>query len=318
MSDLYLRQVGLVVLSGSKGLDLSQFRIVFRIQAADAEAPSTAHIKIYNLATSTAQSIQKEYQAVTLQAGYRNGPYGVIFSGTIKQVKRGKEIGGGGSVDSYVELLCADGDPAYNFGVLNKTLAAGSTPTQRAQVIQSGLAANGVSQANLTQLSSSTAPTGGILPRGKVLFGMARDHLDDVAASTNTTWSIQNGVLTFISLTGYLPGEAVQLNARTGLVGTPEATDQGIRVRALLNPFIKVGQRVEINNADINQTTITQQGFPRYSDINFVADVTADGFYRVLVHEFDGDSRGQPWYSELICLSVDGSAPVNTAVQAYG
>ncbi len=318
MSDLYNRKIGLAVIAGQKALDLSQMRITFRIQAADVEAPGTAIIRVYNLADKTAKSIQNEYTAVTLQAGYQSGPYGVIFQGSIKQVKRGRELAGGGVVDSYVELLCADGDPAYNFGVINTTVAAGSSPTQRAAAVATTLKAKGVSQAKLDQLTASTSPTGGILPRGKVLFGMARDHLDDVAASTNTTWSIQNGVLTFASMTGYLPGQAVVLNARTGLIAVPEATDQGIRVRCLLNPFIQVGQRVQIDNKSINQTTIKQQGFPRYSDINFTADVTADGFYRVLVREFVGDTRGNDWHADLICLSVDGSAPVNTSVKAYG
>jgi hypothetical protein len=318
MSDLYLRKVGLAVIAGQKALDLSQMRITFRIQAADVEAPGTAHIRVYNLADHTAQSVQKEYQTVTLQAGYKDGPYGVIFQGTIKQVKRGREMGGGGVVDSYVELLCADGDLAYNFGVVNATIAAGSTPTQRAQAVARHFSKYGVNQAKLDHLSSSTSSSGGILPRGKVFFGMGRDYLDDVAASTATTWSIQNGVLTFTSMTGYQPGEAVVLTSRTGLVGVPEATDQGIRVRCLLNPFIQVGRRVQIDNKSINRITIKQQGFPRYSDVNFTADVSADGYYRVLVREFVGDSRGHDWFADLICLSVDGSAAVNQSVKAYG
>lgn len=45
------------------------------------------------------------------------------------------------------------------------------------------------------------------------MFGIASAHLNDVAATTNTSWFIENGVLKFVSNTGFLPGEAIVLNS---------------------------------------------------------------------------------------------------------
>ena len=39
------------------------------------------------------------------------------------------------------------------------------------------------------------------------------------------------------------------------------------------------------------------------------AAVAADGLYRVLVVEYQGDTAGNDWYADLTCLAADGSAP---------
>jgi hypothetical protein len=106
---------------------------------------------------------------------------------------------------------------------------------------------------------------------------MARERLDDVADTSNTSWSIQNGQLVLIEETGYLSDEALVINAGTGMIGVPETTQAGIEVTVLLNPLIKIGTRVQLDNASINQLTIREQGFPRYSDLSFPANIANDG-----------------------------------------
>lgn len=332
----YLRKIGLVVSDASgNGLDLSQMRIRFHVEGMDRTHPKTAIIRVYNLAASTQNTIKAEFTRVVLQAGYINGAYGIIFSGTICRTKTGRES----AVDTFIEIQAADGDLAHNFAFVNKTIAAGATLTQQAQPAIDAMKATGdVTQADTTALTAAqqagTAPTGGIMPRGQVLFGLAKDCLDDVAASTNTSWYIENGVLTFVSNTGYTAGEAVVLNSQTGMVGIPEATDNGIEVSALLNPNIKIGTRMQINNAAVNaangnavlgnnavtstQVDVVGGNFPTYGDTTQFASVTNDGFYRVLVVTHLGDSRGNDWYTKMICLAIDASAAPGSSVLAYG
>jgi hypothetical protein len=309
---LYDRKIGLTVLAasqrpgaipqGTKGLDLSDMRIVFRVSAPDVKFPPTAQIRIYNLSNTTAKQIQNEFQFVILQAGYQSGPYGVIFQGQIKQVKKGRES----AIDSYVDIYASDLDLLYNFGLINKNSAGNTDFQQQLQSLNNDVQKFGASinQDDINGLGG----LGGILPRGKVQFGLFRDEASKIADSTNTVWSIQNGQIRFTKKrTGSSSGEAVVLNARTGLVMVPEATENGIEAVCLINPNIKAGTKVQINNADINSTRIVQQGFPSYTEMNFVASVTDDGFYQVLVVEHEGDSRGNPWYSRLTCLAIDNS-----------
>lgn len=304
--DQFGRKAQLFLGNATQAIDVSNLRFRFEVRGADTESPNTAVIRIYNLSKQSITAILAEYLTVVLQAGYEEGNFGIIFAGTVKQYRRGKES----NIDSYLEVLAADGDTAYNYGFSNTTIQAGSTNASR--LSQYGQAMGLPVDPSATQYMEAT---GGILPRGKVLFGLARDGVRDLAQGNGARWSIQNGVVTLIPLTGYLPGTAVIVNSATGMVGVPEATDNGINVRTLLNPLIKIGTRIQINNNDITQTTIKEQFFPSYKDINYVADVTNDGLYRVMVAEHIGDTRGQEFYTDLVCLAVD---PSSETVSAYG
>jgi hypothetical protein len=291
-------------------LDLSQLHFRFQIRAPEVETPNTATIRIYNPADTTAQLIQQEFSSVILQAGYQGGQqYGQIFKGDIKWVKVGRES----NVTKYVEIDAADGDLAYLTSVVNTTLAAGAaSPVQQANAVAASMSSANVTQGDTTPLTNGT---GGIIARGKVLFGLARAYARQVAGNTGCVWSIQNGVLTWSPQTGYAPNEAVVLTARTGLIGMPEQTQNGIKIRCLLNPNIVVGGLVKIDNASINSTTVLSQGYPSYNNIALFADQSADGTYKVIVHEMVGDTRGEEWYSDLICLAVDTSASSGNQVK---
>lgn len=299
MAQQWMRKASLVLVSGSAALDLSELRFTFKTSAADTESPNSIAIRAYNLSDETVRTIRGEFSRVVLQAGYE-GNFGVIFDGTIKQFRVGKET----ATTSYLDILAADGDIGYNFGVVNKTLAAGSSPAERASATISAMAPHGVSAGYIPN------SPGGILPRGKVLFGMARDYMHTLAASGGSTWSIQNGKVNVVPLDGYLPGQAVVLTSSTGLVGIPEQTADGLKVRCLLNPRIVPGCLIQIDNKSVNQTLQSNpNGAPvpynKWAGLQLLASITADGYYRVYVAEHDGDTRGTQWYSDLVCLSVN-------------
>jgi len=312
MSDQYIRKVGLFLSSSSgKVLDLSDFEIIFQVSQADTTTPNVGKIRVINLSQSTIKQVKQEFQTVRLQAGYEGGSYGTIFSGDISQFRSGRVD----NKDSFLDIMAGDGDKAFQFAVVNKSLAAGSTQQDRANAVAESFAQYGV---KYDSNGSPVPGTGGVLPRGKVLFGLGKDQMNPIASTSDSTWSFQDGQLVLIPLTGYANGEIVILNSATGMIGVPEATENGIEIECLLNPRIKVGTRVQINNSDINQTQINKQGFPRYTDISFVANTSNDGVYRVLVVEHHGDIRGSAWTSSLICLAVNQSSPQDKSVLPYG
>jgi hypothetical protein len=313
MADQFIRKATLIVSAGTSGLDLSQFRFRFETKQADQQAPNTLRVRIYNLAETTIRQIQAEFTTITLQAGYENGNFGIVFQGTIKQYFRGRER----NIDSFLEVLAADGDEFYNFAVVSQSLAAGQTPQQ----ILNAIFAAGPTSPGLPFATDVNGLVGGVpaqaLARGKVLFGMARDYARDWATKYGYRWNVQNGQVTVTPITGYRPGEAVVLSATTGLIGIPEATNDGVQARALLNPLIRVGGLVQIAQSDINTLTVEQLGLT-WTGLPSAAITTEAGFYRVLVAEFSGDSRGLEWYVDLTCLAVDVSAQQNSSVKAFG
>lgn len=290
-----------------QGLDLSDMHFTFRVMASDVETPNTAVIRVFNLSQNTEKQALQEYDSVVLQAGYESN-LGAIFKGTIKQFHRGRER----NTDSYLDILAADGDIPYNFATINQTLTAGATQQQQLEAL---VEAMGIP----VDHNASGYLLGGIQnPRGKTLFGLARTYMRDLARTNGVRWSIQQGVLTLIPLTGYLPGTAVQINSVTGMIGIPEATDDGIKITTLLNPTIRVGGQVQVNEGVINQTIIRDRFFPGYQSQTFVADTSRDGFYRVLVIEHEGDTRGQAWYTHLTCLTLDPTVQPIKSVKAFG
>jgi hypothetical protein len=200
----YLRRVKLTVSGAGGGMDLSNMRIRFHVRQNDEESPNNANIRIYNLSKSTTDQIVEEFREVVLEAGYEFNQ-GVIFKGTLKWVRIGREPN---NVDTYLDLLCADGDVPYNQAFISKSMLAGTTAKERIDEITKSMQEKGLGTSPTVVMKETT---GGILPRGKVLFGMPRVNLRREAEAANSTWSIQNNELVFLPKDEYLPGEAVVL-----------------------------------------------------------------------------------------------------------
>lgn len=304
MSELqYLRRVDLIVSGASgDGLNLSGMRITFKTKKSDAQTPNTAEIRIYNLAPSTAKQIRDEFTQITLQAGYEAN-FGIIFTGNIKQVRFGRENG----TDTFIDIAAGDGDDAYNFSVINTTLAAGATQTDQINAAGKALERRGVGVGFLAE----TPPEA--LPRGKAMYGMARDYLRQSSEASEATWSIQDGKLQLVARTGTLPDQAILLNSKSGLIGTPEQTNDGISVRTLLNPLMKIGGQVKIDEDDVAEAKLPNT--EGSASPNKPASIASDGIYRILTIENSGDTRGNDWYTDIVCLAVDDTAPEGEQVK---
>jgi hypothetical protein len=307
MDKQYLRYCNLIV-SGDAGdgLDLSKLTINFAIKKTDGQTPNTAVIKVYNLNADTQARIQKEFTRVTIQAGYQSN-YGIVFDGSVKQYSTGTENG----VDTFLAISAADGDEAYNFAVVNATIAAGAK--QRDQI---KLAADTMRGLGVSTGFEADETDGDELPRGKVMYGMARDYIKQSSQTSGCTWSIQDGKIQVIPLRGVLPNTAVELNSRSGLIGTPEQTSDGIKFRCLINPQIIVGGAVHIKREDIAvkliETTPEKQPDAKKKIDNHVS---GSGFYRVLTLSIAGNTRGNDWYMDGVGLAMDSSGTKTEKVQ---
>ncbi len=314
-SEQYLRVCSLIV-SGNNldGLDLSQLRIKFSVKRSDTATPNTADIRVYNLEEQTALRIRKEFTKVILQAGYQ-GNFGVIFSGNIKQVIIGRE----NATDTFIDIIAGDGDRAYNFAVVNSTISKGATLSDQVAVASKSMAEKGVTSGHISILPGEK------LPRGKSFFGNAKNILRDVALTSKSSWSIQNEKITFVANKAYLPGEQVVITATTGMVGTPQQTNDGVNVKTLLNPKIQVSGRIYLDNSTIlaQKLNLDQiaaaKGNTQAINGLLPRNLNADGSYYVLVMEYQGDTRGIEWYCNLVCLNIDVSAnPLNSVSVGAG
>lgn len=313
----YGRVCSLIVhgIGEQNGLDLSELRIKFSVKRSDTMTPNVADIRVYNVEESTAKQIFDKFNPTPtnpnrgktiLQAGYE-GNFGVIFQGNIKQIILGRES----ATDTFVDIIAGDGDRAYNFAVVNQTLAAGCTQLDQVMAAINPMNSKGVSAGHLGDMPTEK------LPRGKVMWGNTRNYLRNVAQTTKKSFSIQDEKVTFVGLKTFLPGEMVVLTAKTGMIGTPQQTNEGINVKCLLNPLLRISTRVKLDNASIARYKINLS-VPN-SPANIPAPLTADGVYYTLVVEHSGDTRGIEWYSTLICLNMDVTTnPINSVQVGYG
>ena len=95
------------------------------------------------------------------------------------------------------------------------------------------------------------------------------------------------------------------LNSRTGLVGMPAQTFNGIEARCLLNPEIKPSTLIQIDESSIQRQAIS----PNYSAgaRNFnMPSIDADGIYKIYEVTHHGDTRGTDWYTDMIGIAKSG------------
>ena len=341
MSNQFIRKVSLLVRTDADSfLDLSEFRIKFQSSNTDYENPNNLTVRIYNLSDETINKIKtaisksslewqrivtaqqqpnssqsinpNTYYDIVINAGYVNGNYGVIFQGNVKQFKNGRE----NNKDNYLDIYAADGDFGFINGVINTTLAAGTTVAQQAQKL-----ADSMPGVDIDGYSSAPAIDQQHTPslRGKTLAGMSRFYLRNLASRLNTSWSIENGKILMIPIKSYRIGEAVIINVNTGLIGLPEQTDNGINLTILLNSALRIGGLIKLNNAEIPELSQSNPNqplkFDSLSQVQANSLISKDGIYRVYGIEHVGDTRGQEWYSNVTCLAVDTSAKTTESVK---
>ncbi len=284
------------------GIDFAEFRCVFTVLRGDYQTPNTCDVRIYNLSTSTTNLIKgQEFTRLSIAAGYP-GNSAQIFTGSITQVRSGRQD----QKDSWVDITAADGDKAYNFAYVAQPVPAGSQPGTVADLLL------GAMQRVDPTVTGATQPTwdkNGYI-RGRVLNGPVRHEARQFARTKQCAWSLQDNALTWIPLGAYIPsGEVPVISPTTGLIGVPEQTTQGLRVRTLLNPVFKIGTRIKLDSNAINQYrySTSPADLANNQATKLQISTAADGIYYVMVANHHGDSRGNDWYTDLMCLAVNAT-----------
>lgn len=302
MTTNWMRKCSLIVANDAgEGLELSGLKISFNISRPDISYPATAMFKIYNLSRNTNSRIrQNEFTQIKFVAGYQDN-FGLIFSGQIQYSYSGRE----NPTDTYVVIQAADSDQAHNFSVMNTTLAAGYTQQDVHAALMKPIGVYDIVAGAVPEFATTKAP------RGKPMFGMHRDEVSNLAAQCKATWRYENGRLQMVPENAYL-ADAIVLNAQTGLIGMPEQTiNGGINVKCLINPNIQLDTLIRLDNKSINQVGLSNQeiatGSTAGASLQQPAVLDMDGDYIVKNIAYYGDTRGNAWYQDMICIAKGGA-----------
>jgi hypothetical protein len=310
---LWLRRWSLTIgdVTGAKALDLSWLAFTFSVKQQQLASPWSATITVYNVSNDLLNSVdtQKEYTNVRLEAGYWSGQYGVLFEGPIVYYRSGRKD----ATDTFIEIYAAVADMAFSQAIINSWLPAGHVKQDvlNAAIASFGPYGMGIVAGQITQLSQQQAT------RGRTLFGMTASILRDIARSEDAQWFIdQDKKLHLLR-----QDEAISLadttvpilNSRTGMIGVPEQTLGGaVNVRCLLNPAIRPGKKIQLNQADVVHYTAINPDAAMNAQLAFDLSKTqneqarhADGFYTVGAVEHTGESRGNTWYTNIVTVSFN-------------
>lgn len=319
-----------------KGISLSDFKVTFTIDWFNSMWPRVATLKIYNLNRDTMSRITgSEFSRITIIAGYdglappvsesqvgqvtdvspdqagqtRGQNFGEIFNGEIRFTITGRD----NPTDIFTLIQSIDGHQAFNEAVSSGSLSAGYKLSDVHTVLMRDFSPFGITQGVTGEFPDR------VMPRGRVFYGMTRDYMSNLAAQCNANWQFVDGQAQMVPEDKYLH-EAIVLNSNTGLIGMPQQTmGAGVNVRCLINPNIRVNGLIQLDQASVYRTQLPNDEIQRSqaritessndgnlslgSTIAQPASVATDGVYIVQSISYTGDTRGNPWYMDLMCMA---------------
>lgn len=296
-------------------LDLSDMRIVFRVNQATTDNAQFAEIYVYNLSEDTMNTLEGEAvvtagQKVILEAGYGDD-MGIIFKGDVFQVRRGRES----QTDTWFCMLAQAGNKALSTAVVKQEFAAGTTPVQQRDFLKEQFKKCGVEAGYMCDVSKDQG-----LPRSKSVMMALMDFLRQFCKDNNTEAFIEDDTLSMIPRGGNNGEPAFVLNTRTGLVGMPQLTTDGLNVTCLLNPRLKHGGQIEVDQNSIQTQSYDVTYGGQYIDQTQKSLQTAggkQGRYNIVSVSHAGDTRGNDWYTQLIAVGVGAQVQISgTSIKA--
>ncbi|MCA0345318.1 MAG: hypothetical protein LCH99_37210 [Proteobacteria bacterium] len=309
----YLRKVratfngGLTINPG--GVQEQQLKVSFDIVKDVSSSANTATIELWNLSESHRNSVGKELDEITLEAGYmppagmsgpgaldfrRNesgifvldqgqvstgsgGNVGVLFKGAIRDVEHKRQ-----GANIVTRISCGDGDKAIRKAKLSKSYPKGTPVKDVVEDLYKELEKEGVKRGEWKFPDDMKQE----FKRPYATCARCYRELDTIGRGHGFYWNLQNQTMEIIPGDGYV-GQVVLIAPETGMIDTPAITDNGVRVSCLLNPEIRPNRRVQVRSG--------------------IIDMNADGgMYRVSQASYRGDNFGGDFSVEVVGESVKG------------
>ena len=269
MAQRFLRSIRIIVGDGNEALKIENLFISFNIRREGSKTPAEGKIEIYNLNESNETRIRERGKRLQLFAGY-GSDLNLIADGDVRRVERMRQrldrvtrIQFGGNVTRRTQNIF---NPMYE----NKV------PIR--QIVTDAVAAMGLDLGPLDAIPDEEYPEVFTWERG------AESALRLILLPHKIEHYEENGVIRF-SVQGKSQDDrdAIVISEKTGMIGTPTTTDDGMRVRTLLDPRLLIDSRVRIESASLENERAEEQ----------------KGVYKVSVVEHMGDNREGDFFTDI-------------------
>lgn len=324
MSKNWMRHFELLLLDkDGKGIKFSDLKVTFQIQKMPATIFNgfVGNFKVYNLSKKTQDRILKgEFTRIQVIAGYDGNPdvsgnypdrnVGLIFNGDVRFTISGRD----NPTDTWTLLQCIDAWEGHLKASVKTTVAAGWKYDQLFSLGMESYKPYGITTGTIPEFPATE------FPRGRVLYQNSSELMNSIARQCNGNWWYENNQVNIVPDDKYIE-EAIVLNSQTGLIGMPQQTmGAGVNVRCLINPNIKLGGLIRLDQASVYRAALSNEQIGQSpgalkesaTDGNIYVDgipggqlaaINTDGDYIVGSIDYTGDTRGQAWYMDLLCLA---------------
>jgi hypothetical protein len=256
-SELYLRKVYIEIVPRVGSVKrIDGLRIQFEIEKNSESTPNPAVIKIYNVSAITRGMFEDKGTKIRLFAGYlglspeaiagtgigSSSTVSLLYVGDIDKVSNKLS-----APDIITEIELKDGGNVYRNARLEKGYPRNVSVDQVVTEISKKLGLPISNKEGIPQKNYS---------KGLTLSGLVKDHLDMLGKTHGFDWSIQDETLQFTPKDKATRADAILLNPKTGLIGSPSRTDKGVEFQSLLQPSLLPGRRVVVESKFLKGTFV--------------------------------------------------------------
>lgn len=323
---------GTAIVISSDAFEPEALRVTFEVQQYAFASMWQAELVIYNAngpitsgpskGVNLYQAVIQEGDVITIAAGYQaDYPYPqtppIIFSGPIFYTIQDRVD----VVDQRLIIHCLINRALTTQNFLNATLPATSTQFTQAQFI----ASNAVTKIPLNtqqiqnSINSATPQRAAQqLPRGKSYFGTPHTYLNALAEQNGLLSWIDGHTFNMASLqfpVGNVVSSYGPLNLLGGpsandhglklsLIGQPQQTQLGVNMRVLLDPTVQVFAPLIQVGLDLQYVRQAPIPYAPTGNMNSLI-LPLKSQYVVVGVTIRGDTRGNPWYTDIIgCTNI--------------
>lgn len=265
---------GSFTVNPSNDVATHELRVHFKVSKSISGSPNDFTIKLWNLNAGHRNAIGKEFDKVELEAGYvppeGGGNLSTIAKGFVRDVQHDRD-----GPDIITTVTCGDGDKSKRKATISKTFPTGTPVKDVVSGIYDEMKKQDVDKGEWKFPDDIRT-----LKRPYSMCGACSREMDVLGRGNGFYHSIQNGALEIIPTDGHLAGQ-VLISAQNGMVGTPTITDNGVKVKCLLNPAIRPNRTVKIESEVLEMNS--QSDTYRVSSLDFEGDNT-QGDYIASIH----------------------------------
>lgn len=253
MSDLFGRKIEFLY---DRYKITNELTIYFDVPFDDEPDANIAEIKIYNLSTSTINTIKKG-QSVTLNAGYTND-VGAILKGKIQGIFTEPQ-----GVDRITHIYVIDAEDIWMEKQVKRTYKQKTTAKQ---ILNDLLRLSGL------KVGALSLPKNFVYKSGKTINDKLGKAIIDVAKDCGAKVYITRGKI-YIQAKDQAIGPAIEINKNTGLITSPTPIEKeetlpdgkkrvkkGYKITTLLNNKIQTDSLVHVKSKTANGKFRVEKG----------------------------------------------------------